>query len=230
MLKDIKIVIDLDNTLLDSHKLWESLGEDMEKLGVSKELWKEARARESARIKEAEEKGDYLQLYSIENIIDFLKEKLGSRFDFLFVFYHFLPRFAGLLNDSKEDCLFPDSKAFLEKHKKEIILLSFGNGVVQLSKILTTRLNRYLDPDRIFITKKEKWQFFSENWKADRGNFPPKFMIDDCPRNLRLIKEHNPSVITICIRRPEVYVDENIHRRSINFVVKSLTEVEEIVK
>lgn len=220
-----RIVIDLDDTMLDTKRMYEGLIEaELCRFGVTSEkFWK-------ASNKEFENRSG-LGIYSFDNHMDILRGEIGvdkgemEKIKFLL---------GSLVSSSSGKYLFSDVADFLDSYKNqaEIILLTRGEYSLQSLKI--AGLSKYIDLKKVFtdivITPKNKGDMMDE--LCNRYNRLNVF-IDDSLIQINSVRKTRPDVETMWIERKiqRINKENNVDRKKIDFDyrVSNLNEADDIL-
>ncbi|MEA1937038.1 MAG: phosphomannomutase/phosphoglucomutase [Patescibacteria group bacterium] len=204
----MKIILDFDDTIFNTHKLIRNVSAVFEKAGFAEEEFFEAH-------RECKEKvGDF----NPKTIIDLLNkvkpfDKIETK-----------KKINSILDNSK-DFMYPDFFNFAKGfNKKDLILLSFGEVNFQKIKIKNSEINSFFS--KVIITKKNK----TEELKpiCEKYSEEKIFFIDDKAEQIDKIKEKLPQIITMKTERPQGrHID--IESKLTDYIVKNLDEAKNII-
>ena len=210
-MKKVKIIFDFDHTLFNTKSLGKELKNSFRKLGVNGKLFDDT-------FKKTERKKGYYhpqQHFKLihqrkdEIFISKLKEKFEESLNKSFSFLY-------------EDTLF-----FLRRWQEEadLFLLSFGGTKFQTEKIKQSKIEKFFK--EVIITQdinktKPFKKLFQNNKKI--------IFIEDNPEALFEVKKKFPKVITVIINRGEKRHSKKKNNKNIDFSIKNLKELEEILK
>lgn len=205
----MKIILDFDDTIFNTHKLMHDVSAIFERVGFRKKDFFEAyrKCKEKA--------GDF----NPEIIIDLLNEvKLFDKTEAK-------KKIDSILNNSK-DFVYPDFFSFAGSfNKKDLILLSFGEVNFQKIKIKNSGVNSFFN--KVIIIQKNK----TKELKPICEKYPEEkmFFIDDKGEQIDEIKKVFPQLIAVRMKRLQ---GRHIKTESklANYVVKDLNEVKNIIK
>ncbi len=116
---------------------------------------------------------------------------------------------------------------FIKSHKNDgLILMTFGNELIQKSKVEGSGLAEYFD-DIIFTEEKPKSEVI-EKLISELPNNEKIVFIDDKAEELKRTKETSPNVICVRMKREEGrYTKEETPKGCYN--IKSLKEIDKII-
>ncbi len=215
----MKIVLDFDDTIFNTHCLALESVKIFEKFGFTeKEFW-------SAYQKCKEQKGDF----DLDILIDsaFNSKKCNYlREEDLLADQKKIKEEMNILFYRASDFIYSDFFEFVKNfNKKDLILLSFGTTDFQGMKIKNSGIIPYFQ--EIIITNKDK----TENLKNILKNYGSEkiFFIDDNAEQIDKIKEKIPQIITMKMERLQ---GGQINKKSklADYIVKDLNEVKNICK
>ena len=215
----MKIVLDFDDTIFNTHCLALESVKIFEKFGFTeKEFW-------SAYQKCKEQKGDF----DLDILIDsaFNSKKCNYlREEDLLADQKKIKEEMNILFYRASDFIYSDFFEFVKNfNKKDLILLSFGTTDFQGMKIKNSGIIPYFQ--EIIITNKDK----TENLKNILKNYGSEkiFFIDDNAKQIDKIKEKIPQIITMKMERLQ---GGQINKKSklADYIVKDLNEVKNICK
>jgi len=215
----MKIVLDFDDTIFNTHQMVQESVRVFEKFGFTeKEFW-DAYQR-------CKGKKGYFDLDLIINLVfnfnksnhlsvgDCLddKKKINEEMNFLF--------------GRAKDFIYPDLFDFINSFdKKDLILLSFGTADFQGMKIENSGIASYFQ--EVIITQKDKTEDLKNNILI-KNEGEKIFFIDDKAEQIDKVKEKFPQIITMKMERPQ---GGHINTRSklADYVVDNLDEAKEII-
>ncbi len=130
-----------------------------------------------------------------------------------------------LVKNSK-NYVFDDTNYFLKKFdKSQIYLLSFGKDKFKDDKIRYSDIKKNIK--KIILTNKLKAETVKK-LKIDKSDAPIIFL-DDRVEQITSIKNHNPDIITILIKRKEGRYDDE-KNEFCDYVAKNLVEAAKIIE
>lgn len=214
----MKIILDFDDTIFNTHRLAKESVVIFEKFGFTeKEFW-------DAYQKCKKIKGDF----DLDMVVDLVfnsnksnypntedclidKNKIKKEMNFLFL--------------KASEFIYPDLFDFVKKFNgKDLILLSFGEINFQGMKIENSKITSFFS--ETIITQKNK----VEDLKliCEKYGDEKIFFIDDKAEQIDKIKESLPQIITMKMERPQ---GSHINTKSelTDYVVKNLDEAKEII-
>lgn len=219
------IVIDLDDTMLNTKKMYDDLIEkELSHFGVTPEIfWKAGNQEFKSR--------SGLGMYSFENHFDILGKDLGVDEGELEKMKLVL---RSAIISSSGKYLFPDVADFLDSYHRQarIIILTKGQDHLQSWKI--SGLKRFIDVKRFFaevvITKEDKGAAIDELCsEKNRLNV----FIDDSAIQINSVIKARPDIVTMFVRRKSRRVNKEKHvdLRNIDFdyEVANLKEADDIL-
>lgn len=178
----MKIIIDFDDTIFDTHKMMQELIGSFEKAGFTSDEFKEIYK------KSKEKSGDFDQ----KTVIDLFGEL--RPFD-----KHQVAKELADLLERSEDFVYPDFYKFADGFlRKELILLSFGSTEYQKIKIENSGIKNYFD--KVYVTNKDKvfnLEHIYRKYASDAIVF-----IDDKAEEIDRVKEKFPDVVALKMERP----------------------------
>jgi FMN phosphatase YigB (HAD superfamily) len=205
----MRIVLDFDHTLYSTKSLYDALKAAFGGLGVTGELFDQT-------FQDSKGKGrDYKparQMRLIEKQTGIKEAKLQKEFKNIL---KISPKF-----------LYPDTIDFLKNHQKtdKLFMLSYGEEKFQKQKVASAKISKYFQkvkvtrdigkskPFKALLSKKEKVLFLEDN-----------------PQALMDVKKVYPQVIAVRMRRGEGKYAEAPDNEYIDFQIKNLRELEEII-
>ncbi|MFA5747061.1 MAG: HAD hydrolase-like protein [Candidatus Paceibacterota bacterium] len=205
----MRLVLDFDHTLYSTKSLYEAIKAAFAGLGVSDELFQQT-------FQDSKGKGrDYKPARQMK-LIEKQTGIKGSKMQ---------KAFAGTLKVSPK-FLYPDTIDFLKNHQKidTLFMLSYGEEKFQKMKVASAKISKYFrkvkitrdigksKPFKALLSKKEKVLFLEDN-----------------PQALMDVKKVYPQVIAVRIRRGEGKYAETPDNEYIDFQIKNLQELEEII-
>ncbi len=219
----MKIIFDFDHTLFSTKKLYEALKESFRKLGIDEKLFQESFQKSKGKERDYNEgvdisgKACYKPKRQFKLIIK-QKPEIKER-DLAKTFKRVLrnlPQF-----------LYKDTSPFLKKWQKkaDLYLLSYGEENFQELKIKNSGIQKYFK--KVIITRDiEKSKPFQKIFK----NSEKIIFIEDNPQALSNVKQKFKNVITIRINRKEGKYWQIPDNEKIDFSIKNLKELSEILK
>lgn len=207
----MKIVFDFDHTLFSTKKIYQLIKESFFKFGVCEQLFQETYQ------KLRDEDRGYNPFFQLKLI---KKEKFKIEENI------FKKEFEKVLKKAPQ-FLYQDTIWFLKKWQgqAELILISLGEEKFQKSKIRAAGIEKYFQ--EIVITQGiNKIKDFKKFFRYKENII----FVEDDPGALSIIKEVFPKVITIRINRGEGKYIQEPDNSQINFSIKNLKELDEILK
>lgn len=205
----MKIIMDFDDTILNTHALFGEFIEIFEKAGFTKEEF-------AINYKKNKEKTG--GSFGMEAILD-LHEKIR-----LFNRRQVRKEINSVINNAK-DFVYEDFYDFADKFdKKDLILLSFGTTDFQKEKIANSQISKFFG--RVMITKRYK----VEEIESMSGEFAQEkmFFIDDKAIEIEKVKMKLPRIVCMKMERPQGgHLDAK--SKLVDYTVKSLEEAGEII-
>lgn len=205
----MRIVLDFDHTLYSTKSLYEALKAAFAGLGVDEDLFQQT-------FQESKGSGrDYKPARQIKMIT----ARAGIKADKLEKEFKRVLKIA-------PDFLYPDTEDFLRSRKKtdKLFILSYGEEKFQNMKVESAKISKYFrkvsitrdigksKPFKVFLSKKEKTLFLEDN-----------------PQALMEVKKVYPQVIAVRMRRGEGKYADAPDNEYVDFQVKNLKELEEII-
>ena len=173
--KNIRIYLDLDNTAMDSRRVYDHIVTVISEHGFSREQCEE----HFRAIKE--NWGAYSPAHHVE-LLARRQQPLDE--SFLQKIFAFIDR---------GDMLFPDTLPFLKEFaKEEVIILTLGHQDHQMKKIATHGLKQFVSD--IIITLDDK------SSRISKANVDLIFFLDDAPREIEAMKKAHPEIFCIQVR------------------------------
>ena len=205
----MKIILDFDDTIFNTHRLMRDVCAVFESLGFQEEqFW-------DAYVECKKKEGDFNPKIIIDPLNEIepfdkieTKEKINS------------------ILDNSKDFVYPDFFDFARSfNKKDLILLSFATTATQKVKINNSRITEFFE--NIIITSRDK----SEDIKPICEKYEKEkiFFIDDKASQIDNIKSKFSEIITMKIKRPQG-VDITTESKLADYVVGDLNEVKNIIK
>lgn len=208
----MKIILDFDDTILNTYSILEEIIKIFQRRGFTKEV------SENMYKKSVEKAGNFDQEAMIDLLFD-LKEfdriKTGKEINYLL--------------DRTKDFIYPDFFDFA-KHfdKSDLIMVSFGaktgKPVFQERKLAKSGIKPFFG--KAIITSKDKIGEIEPIYKKYPGE--KIFFIDDKAEQIDKTKTIIPEVIAMKMERPQGWHTEIKSKRA-DYVIKSLKEAEEII-
>lgn len=204
-----KIIFDFDQVLFLTRGLFECLRKEFIKRGVDEKLFYESFEKSKDKVGYSPDK--QFEIIIRKNPKINIKILRGS--------------FKKVM-DKSELFLFPDVLPLLKNLKKEneLIILSYGDKKFQKEKIEKTKISEYFD--KIIIT--QEINKISELKKILEKDETAIF-IEDNPNCIYEVKNRFPNLITIRINRKEGKYAEEPDNPNIDFVIKSLEDINNIL-
>lgn len=216
------IVIDLDDTMLDTKRMYDSLiNKELSLLGVTSEIFWLTSEKEFQ-----DRKGD--GMYSLENHLDILARDIGKNPKALkSIITEFLAKNSGKY-------IFPDVADFLDSYCKQAKIIILTKGPKELQSLKIAGLEHYIDLGKIFadivITDKDKG-FIIEKICDEENRL--NVFIDDSLIQIDSVGRARPDVNTFWIKRniKRVNREKSIDVKKVNFDYKvaTLSEVDGIL-
>jgi FMN phosphatase YigB (HAD superfamily) len=216
-IKIVTIIFDFDHTLFSAKKLYFALKESFLKLGVDENLFRETFEKSKGRGRDCKPEKQFKLIHKARPEI-----KIGKLKETFEKILKMAPKF-----------LYNDVLSFLKKWSKKVdlILLSYGDKKFQMEKIKASKIERYFD--KIIVTKDiEKAKPFKKILAYLFSNKLPQriIFVEDNPKALLKIKNFFPQVITVRINRGEGKYSQEPDNPKIDFSIRNLKELEEILK
>ena len=210
----MKIVLDFDDTIFNTHRLMREFLEIVKKFGFTEEEFFGA-YQECKKIMGYFDPKTIIELLNKAKPFD--KVKAEKEID--------------LILSDLSNFVYSDFFDFVKDFKKEsLILLSFGAIDFQEIKIENSGITSYFQ--EIIITQRDKTEDLKNilrQTQDDKGNEGEKiFFIDDKTVQVDNIKNKFPEIITMKLKRPQG-VDIMTDSKITDYTVKNLNEVKEII-
>jgi len=206
----MRIVLDFDHTLYSTKSLYEALKAAFGGLGVSGELFQQT-------FQDSKGKGIN---YKPARQMKLIAKQTGIKEAKM------RKEFVRVLKMSPE-FLYPDVIDFLKRHQKtdHLFMLSYGEEIFQNKKVDSAKISKYFEKEKITrdVGKAKPFKAFSN--KKEKVLF-----VEDNPQALSEVKKVYPQIITVRIKRGEGRYAEAPDNEYIDFQIKNLQELEEIVK
>lgn len=208
-MKKINLIFDLDNTLISARKVYRALESSFTKAGVKRKDF-QGMYRES-KVGGVFNLGRFISL--AEKDFSFSGRKINEILEEVF--------------KKRGKYLYPDVLPFFRKwfSKVDIFLVSLGDEEFQKRKLKGSGIYKFFK--RILITKdKRKIKEVQPLFNKEKKNF----VIEDNPEMLFYLKRKFKRIITVRINRGEGKYKELPDNRNIDFSIKSLRELDQILK
>jgi len=210
----MKIVLDFDDTIFNTHRLMREFLEIVKKFGFTEEEFFGA-YQECKKIMGYFDPKTIIELLNKAKPFD--KVKAEKEID--------------LILSDLSNFVYSDFFDFVKDFKKEsLILLSFGAIDFQEIKIENSGITSYFQ--KVIITQRDKTEDLKNilrQTQDDKGNEGEKiFFIDDKTVQVDNIKNKFPEIITMKLKRPQG-VDIMTDSKITDYTVKNLNEVKEII-
>lgn len=206
----MKIIFDFDHTLFSVKNFYEAFENEFQKIGVSKNLFKETFEKAKEGEKPYNPKKQFQLIVQKKSEIS-LKEIKKN--------------FEKILSNAN-NFLYPDVEPFLKKIENEfdLFLISYGDKEFQKEKIEKSGIAQFFK--KVFVTPDiNKVSTFKRILRKNEK----VIFVDDNPAALSAIKEKFPKVITIRMNRGEGRYKKEKSNQNIDFTVKNLKELEKIL-
>lgn len=207
--RKINIVFDFDNTLISARKVYKHFEHLFERNGIKKtdfqEVYRESKAEGIFNLKRL--------IFLLNKNFSLPKKKIKNALNLLF--------------KKCKSFLYPDVFSFIKKWSKkaDLFLVTLGDKKFQQGKIKGAKLDKYFK--KIFITQDEsKLKEFKQITKKTGITF----IIDDSPKTLSLVKNKIKKVVTVRINRGEGKYKNFPDDKNIDFSIKKLKELDEILQ
>jgi len=207
----MKIIFDFDHTLFDTRRLGRELKKSFRKLGISEKLFDDTFRRTEGTRGYYYPQRQFKLIHQQRNEISIPKIK---------------ERFEEAINKSPA-FLYKDALSFLKKwqEKADLFLLSFGETKFQTEKIKQSGIKKFFK--EVIVTQDiDKKKPFKKNFQGNKKII----FIEDNPMALFEVKKSLPEVITVRINRGEEKYFKEKNNKNIDFSIKNLKELEEILK
>ena len=205
----MRIVLDFDHTLYSTKSLYEAIKAAFGNLGVDEKLFQQTFQLSKGTGRD----------YKPARQIRMISKKIGVKE------VRLQKEFNKILKISPK-FFYPDTIEFLKKHQKkdEFFMLSYGEEKFQKQKVDSAKINKYFKKIKITrdIGKSKPFKVFLS--KSDSVLF-----VEDNPQALFEVKKVYPRVVTVRIRRGEGKYAEAPNNKYIDFQIKNLQELEEII-
>lgn len=204
----MKIIIDFDDTILNTYKMMQEFIKSFKKAGFSSEEFKEIYK------KSKEKKGEFDQKTVIglfSKLRPFDKRQVAKEL-------------AEIL-ERAEEFVYSDFHKFVDNFpKKELILLSFGSTDYQKIKIENSGVRKYFD--KVYITNKDKVYNIEKIYRKYAGD--RIVFIDDKAEEIDKVKEKFPGVIAFKMERPRG-AHTLINSEKADCVVNNFAQIRDII-
>jgi FMN phosphatase YigB (HAD superfamily) len=205
----MKIVLDFDDTIFNTHQLMQEVLAVFNGLGFQEEQFWDAYKECKKRV------GDFdseILINLLSELKSFDKEKVSTEID-------------SIISKSR-NFVYPDFFDFAKNfNKKDLILLSFGTIDFQGMKIKNSGIIPYFQ--EIIITEKDKTDDLKNILIKNKGE--KIFFIDDKAEQIDKVKEKLPQIIAMKMERPQGG-HINTESKLTDHIVKDLNEVKNICK
>ena len=204
----MKIILDFDDTIFNTHKLMHNVAAVFERADFTKKDFFEAYQKCKEKV------GDFnpeIIIGLLNEIKPFDKTEAEKKIN-------------SILDNSK-DFVYPDFFSFARSfNKKDLILLSFGEAGFQRTKIKNSRVNPFFS--KIIITQKNKTKEIEpiyEEYSEEKI-----FFIDDKAEQIDEVKKIFPQLVAVKMERVQ---GGHINTKSklVNYVVEDLNEIKNII-
>ncbi len=206
----MRIVLDFDHTLYSTKSLYEAIKAAFGNLGVDEKLFQQTFQLSKGTGRD----------YKPARQIRMISKKIGVKE------VRLQKEFNKILKISPK-FFYPDTIEFLKKHQKkdEFFMLSYGEEKFQKQKVDSAKINKYFKKIKITrdIGKSKPFKVFLS--KSDSVLF-----VEDNPQALFEVKKAYPQVITARIRRGEGKYIAAPDNKYIDFQIKNLQGLEEIIQ
>ncbi len=207
----IKIIFDFDHTLFSAKKFYKATQDAFKKLGVEGKLFQKTFQKSKGEGRDYNPERQFKLIFEKEPKIK-IKDLRKA--------------FSNVLKDAPK-FFYNDVSDFLKKWQKQadLILLSYGEEKFQGQKIEASKIGKYFK--KIIITRDiEKLRPFKEIFTSNKKII----FVEDNPAALFRIKTIFPKVIAVRINREEGKYAKEKNPSNIDFSVKNLIELKEIIK
>lgn len=208
-IKKINLIFDLDNTLISARKVYRALESSFAKAGIKRkdfqEMYRESKVEGVLNLKRFISLAERKFSFSKKEINNILKE---------------------IFKEGKE-YLYPDVFSFFRKwfSRVDIFLVSLGDKEFQKEKLKGTGIYKFFK--KILITRDErKIKEIQSLFHKGKKNF----VIEDDPETLFYLKRKFKKIITIRINRNEGKYKDLPNNKNIDFSIKSLKELDQILE
>lgn len=204
----MKIIIDFDDTIFNTHKMMQELIESFKKAGFTSEEFKEIYKRSK------EKRGEFDQ----ETAIGLFSEL--RPFD-----RHQVAKELSELLERAEDFVYPDFYKFADSFlRKELVLLSFGSTDFQKIKIENSGLKNYFD--KVYVTDKDKVFDLEHIYRKNASDVI--VFIDDKAEEIDKVKEKFPDVVALKMERPKGGHVKTKSEKA-DYVVKNFAQAKKVI-
>lgn len=208
------IIIDFDDTLCDTGRLWQAVAEKLsKKYNLSPWLFFELRHKVLPEITTLYRLDEHLKEIAVST--DIKESELPQmKKDIL-----------GFIEKECYKFLFPDTIRFLKKYTPNLILLTLGEEEAQGAKIKGAGIEKYFK--EIIITRRLKAKDFQEIL-IPKYSKETLIFIDDKPNEVNSVEKKLPQVFTVRMKRPEgrfTAIDSTI----VNLSAEDLDEASKVI-
>lgn len=208
------IIIDFDDTLCNTGRLWQAAAEELsKKYNLSPWLFFELRHKILPEITTLYRLDEHLR--EIAASTDIKESELPQmKKDIL-----------GFIEKECHKFLFPDTMRFLKRYTPNLILLTLGEEEPQGAKIEGAKIKKYFK--EIIITRRDKAKDFEE-LLIPKYSKETLIFIDDKPNEVNSVEKKCPQVFTVRMKRPEgrfTAIDSTI----VNLIVEDLDKASKVI-
>lgn len=205
----MKIIIDFDDTIFDTHMFVQEIIEHFKRVGFTADEFKEIYRKSKEKMKDFDQKAVVDLFFKLK---PFDKEDVVNEIDSLV--------------ERSEEFIYPDFKKFANEHlRKELTLLSFGTTDFQKRKIQNANINNLFD--KVHITDKGKVFYLENIYRSNPEDLI--VFIDDKAEEIDRVKEKFPDVITIKMERPRGG-HVKVRSEKTDYVARNFSDVKKIIK
>lgn len=209
----MKIVLDFDDTLFNTHQMMMELIKISEKAGFAEsDFWLAfEKSKEKTRDIDIKFVVEFLYENSITKKISGKKEEVIKEMESVFL--------------RLKDFIYPDFLNFVNCfEKKDLIILSIGKTIFQEEKIKNSGAQNFFG--EVFIIPEDKvgkFKFIIQKYSNEKI-----FFVEDSPFQIDQVKKEFPQIVTFKMERPQ---GKNIKTKSelTDFIVKDLEETRKII-